>query len=163
MSRWLELKKVAVPETWQHWLFQPNRQEKAVFSVNLCSATGRLLQWTLEQPPVPLSGVLYEQGQFQQDQDLQCEAIVYCIVKGSGTSRLVAHRLTNLQASRNQSAQQVSQTPFLYIYHCGVGLSIFYTESLCPGSGLGGEPDSALVAHRLTNLQASRNQSAQQV
>ena len=26
--------------------------------------------------------------------------------------------------------------PFLYIYHCRVGLSIFYAESQCPGSGL---------------------------
>ena len=50
----------------------------------------------------PLSGILYEQGQSQQDQDLQCEATV------KGTSELVAHRLTNLQASKNQLAQQVS-------------------------------------------------------
>ena len=73
---------------------------------------------------VPLSGILYEQGQSQQDQDLQCEATV------EGTSGLVAHRLTNLQAARNQSAQQVSQTPYctVYIYHCRVRLSIFYAE-----------------------------------
>ena len=71
------------------------------------------------------------------------------------TSGLVTHRLTNLQTSRNPSAQQVSQTPFciyctvyiavefdsapstlsycaLYVYACsGVRLSIFYAESLC--------------------------------
>ena len=73
--------------------------------------TGQLLRWTLDQPPDPLSGILYEQGQSQQDQDLQCEATV------KGTSGLVAHRLTNLQAARNQLAQQKSQkTPFcIYI------------------------------------------------
>ena len=31
-------------------------------------------------------------------------------------SGLVAHRLTNIQASRNQSAQQVSQNPFCTLY-----------------------------------------------
>ena len=67
-----------------------------MLAVNWCSVTGRILQWTLEQPPVPLSGILYEQGLSQQDQDLQCGAIV------KGTSGLVAHRLTNLIASRNQ-------------------------------------------------------------
>ena len=72
--------------------------------------TRRLLQWTLEQPTIPLSGILYEQGQSQQDRDLQCGATV------KGTSGLVTHWLTNLQASRNQSAQQVSQNPFcIYI------------------------------------------------
>ena len=95
-----------VSETWKHWLFKPSRQEKAEFAVNRYSATGRLLQWSLKQPLVPLSEALYEQGQFQQDQDLQCGATV------KGTYVLVAHRLTNLQASRNQFAQQVSQTPF---------------------------------------------------
>ena len=59
---------------------------------------------------VPLSGILYEQGQSQQDQDLQCGATV------KGTSELVAHRLTNLQALKNQLAQQVSRNPFLNIY-----------------------------------------------
>ena len=99
-----------VPETCQHWLFKPSRCKTAVLAVNWCSVTGRLLRWTLEQPPVPLSGVLYEQGLSQQDQDMQCGATV------NGTSGLVAHRLTNLHASKNQLAQQVSQNPFLYIY-----------------------------------------------
>ena len=58
---------------------------------------------------VPLSGILYEQGQSQQDQDLQCGATV------KGTSGLAAHRPTNLQAVRNQLAQQVSQ-PLFCIY-----------------------------------------------
>ena len=104
-----------VPETWQHWIFKPSRQEKAEFAVNWCSATGRLLQWSLKQPLVLLPEVLYEQGQFEQYQDLQCGATV------KGTSGLVAHRLTNLQASRNQSAQQVSQATSVHIlYHCKV-------------------------------------------
>ena len=77
-----------VPETWQHWLSKPSRHKMAVFVVNWCSVTGWLLRWTLEQPPVLLSGILYEQGQTQQDQNLLCEAIV------KGTSGLVAHRLT---------------------------------------------------------------------
>ena len=38
---------------------------------------------------VPLSGILYEQGQSQQDQDLQCGA------KAKGTSGLVAHKSTS--------------------------------------------------------------------
>ena len=46
-------------------------------------------------------------GQSQQDQDLQCRAIV------EGTVGLMAHMLTNLKASSNQSAQQVSQDPLL--------------------------------------------------
>ena len=81
-----------------------------MFAVNWCSVTRQILQWTLKQLPILLSGILYEQGQSQQDQDLQCEATV------KGTSGLVAHRLTNLQAVRNQLAQQVSQPPFsIYI------------------------------------------------
>ena len=94
--------------------------------------TWRLLRWTLEKPPVPLSGILYEQGQSQQDQDLQCGA------KVKGTSGLAAHRLTNLIASRNQSALQVSQTPFCT--YCTslwrAGISIPYTESLSCGETL---------------------------
>ena len=46
-------------------------------------------------------------GQSQQDQDLQCGSIL------EGTVGLVAHRLINLKASRNQSSQQVSQAPLL--------------------------------------------------
>ena len=120
--------------------------ETAVFTVNWCRVTRQLLQWTLEQTPVPLSGILYEQGRSQQDQDLQCGATV------KGTSGLVAHRLINLQASRNQLAQQVSRNPFcIYIslwsltqhllcwvtvscvFWYRAGLSIFYTESLSCG------------------------------
>ena len=59
-----------------------------MFAVNWCSMTGQLLLWTLEKPPLPLSGILYEQGQSQQDQDLKCGNTV------KGTSGLVAHRLT---------------------------------------------------------------------
>ena len=93
---------------------------------------GQLLRWSLKQPPIPLSGVLYEWGPVQQDQELQCGATV------EGTSGLVTHRLTNLQTSRNPSAQQVSQTPFciyctVYSVHCcRVRLSTFYAELLCP-------------------------------
>ena len=65
-------------------------------------------------------------GLVQQDQELQCGATV------EGTSWLMAHRLTNLQASRNQSAQQVSQATSVHIlYHCKVWLSPFCAESLC--------------------------------
>ena len=84
-----------------------------MFGVNWYSVTGRLLQWTLEQPPVPLSGVLYEQGLSQQDQDMQCGATV------NGTSGLVAHRLTNLQAVCKKPIGSASEpTPFLYIHCC---------------------------------------------
>ena len=89
-----------------------------MFAVNWYSTTGPLLCCTLEKPPVPLSRVLYEQGQSQQDQDLQYEATV------KGTSGLVAHRLTNLQASRNQSAQQVVQTLFCTFIAVGCSGSV---------------------------------------
>ena len=67
--------------------------------------TWQLLWWSLKQPPVLLTGILYEKGQSQQDQDLQCGATV------KGTAGLVTLRLTNIQAERNQLAQQVNQTP----------------------------------------------------
>ena len=47
----------------------------------------------------------------QQEQELQCGATV------EGTIRLVVYRLTNLQASRNQMAQQVSRTPSVHTSH----------------------------------------------
>ena len=119
-------------ETWCHWLSKPSRHKTAVFAVNWCSVTRQILQWTLKQLPILLSGILYEQGQSQQDQDLQCGA------KVKGTSGLAAHRLTNLIASRNQSALQVSQTPFCT--YCTslwrAGISIPYTESLSCGETL---------------------------
>ena len=59
-------------------------------------------------------------GQSQQDQDLQCGSIL------EGTVGLVAHRLINLKASRNQSSQQVSQAPLL----CRETDSAFLTLSL---------------------------------
>ena len=94
---------------WARWLPTPHSRwvtPVEQYLRGLCSRQAWWTQWTLEQPPVPLSGILYELGQSQQDQDLQCEATV------KGTSGLVANRLTNLQAARNQSAQQVSQNPF---------------------------------------------------
>ena len=96
-ARWLP----SVPTPHSRWV-TPVEQ----YLRGLCSRQAWWTQWTLEQPPVPLSGILYELGQSQQDQDLQCEATV------KGTSGLVANRLTNLQAARNQSAQQVRQNPF---------------------------------------------------
>ena len=45
-------------------------------AVNLNNATVGLLLWSLKQPPLPLSGVLYEQGPAQLDQELQCGATV---------------------------------------------------------------------------------------
>ena len=89
--------------------FQAKQTQTAVFAVIWCSVTRQLLRRTLGKPPVPLSGILYEQGQSQQNQDLQCEATV------KGTSGLVSHRLTKLQALRNRLAQQASQTSF-FIY-----------------------------------------------
>ena len=67
----------------------------------------------------------------QQEQELQCGATV------EGTIRLVVYRLTNLQASRNQMAQQVSQTPSVHtshsapstLSHCALYLSVVEPDS----------------------------------
>ena len=59
-----------------------------MFGANWCSAP--LALEVVSYPHIQLSGVLYEQGPVQQDQELQSGATV------EGTSQLVAHRLTNI-------------------------------------------------------------------
>ena len=56
-QRWMSR---VVPDAWEHWLYKPSRQEKAVSMVHSYRVTVRLLWRSLKQPSVPLAGILYE-------------------------------------------------------------------------------------------------------
>ena len=93
-------------------------------AINWCSATRQLLRWSFKQPPIPLSGVLYEQGPFSKIKNCSVELLW----KGTLDWWLIGSQTYKHQETNwlRKSAQ-----PLLYIYHCGASLSTFYAESLC--------------------------------
>ena len=106
-------KLCVVPETWQHWLSKPSRRETAVFTVHWCSMTGWLLRWSLKQPPVPLSGILYE----KRPVTTRSRSAMWSYSEGDrwiGDS----YRLTNIQAVRKQTAH----TQNLQMHNCTISV-----------------------------------------